>query len=357
MSGEDDGGLRIGRRRAVIGIVVAAALAGGALALIGGIADYHRMVDAVRSADARWLPVCVGGLMVAYVGYILAYRDIARVDGGPELPYRQVTQVVVVGLGATAVGASAGGLAVDFWALHRAGLDLHDSARRVLALNTLEWAALGGGATLAAIAVLAAPGEHAPPWMTVSWIVAVPACVAIGWWVSRGRRGERLSVVPEEDRDLTRSPRTWAPWAWLQVRRGFADAIGGLKVMGRLVAHPLRHAAGLVGFPVYWGGQLIVLAAALRAFGATLALSALVLAFATAYVASALPLPAGGAGGIEAAMTLTLHQVGIDLATAVVAVLVYRLVTFWAPIGPALLTVPRARRLSDELPEAARAPA
>lgn len=47
-----------------------------------------------------------------------------------------------MGFGAFFAGASVGGLAVDYWALRQAGATPHGSTRRVLALNTLEWAAL-----------------------------------------------------------------------------------------------------------------------------------------------------------------------------------------------------------------------
>jgi len=57
---------------------------------------------------------------------------------------------------------------------------------------------------------------------------------------------------------------------------------------------------------------------------------ALVLAYTTAYVVTALPLPAGGAGGIEAGVAFSLNAVGIALglggaiaATRLVSPLLY----------------------------------
>ena len=41
------------------------------------------MVQALRTADSAWFPVCLGGELLAYAGFIAAYRDVARVDGGP----------------------------------------------------------------------------------------------------------------------------------------------------------------------------------------------------------------------------------------------------------------------------------
>ena len=53
-------------------------------------------------ADGRWFAVCLAGELLAYAGYIAAYRDFARADGGPKLPLWTVTRVVVVGFGAQA---------------------------------------------------------------------------------------------------------------------------------------------------------------------------------------------------------------------------------------------------------------
>jgi uncharacterized membrane protein YbhN (UPF0104 family) len=78
-----------------------------------------------------------------------------------------------------------------------------------------------------------------------------------------------------------------------------------------VIGHPRHNTGALLGYPLYWAGDVLCLYAAVRAFGGHTALAPLVLAYASGYVASALPLPAGGAGGIEAALSLTLHLVGM----------------------------------------------
>ena len=85
--------------------------------------------------------------------------------------------------------------------------------------------------------------------------------------------------------------------------------------------------------------------AALRSVGETLTVPELLLAFAVGQVAMLLPLPLGGVGGVDAAMTYALTAVGVPLAPALVAVGVYRLFAFWAPTPPALaalVLLPRA---------------
>jgi uncharacterized membrane protein YbhN (UPF0104 family) len=92
---------------------------------------------------------------------------------------------------------------------------------------------------------------------------------------------------------------------------------------------------------------VVCLWAALNSIGESLPLPELVLAFATGHVAMVLPLPLGGVGGVDAAMTYALTTVGVALAPALVAVAVYRLFAFWVPTIPALaalLLLPRAGR-------------
>jgi hypothetical protein len=79
-----------------------------------------------------------------------------------------------------------------------------------------------------------------------------------------------------------------------------------------------------------------------------------VLAFATGYVATALPLPGGGSGGIEAALAFSLHAGGRALAPALLAALVYRFFTFWLPLLPALALLPSDQAAQQELPRFAR---
>jgi uncharacterized membrane protein YbhN (UPF0104 family) len=353
--GDDDGDEILGfdRRKALLAVGLAVVLAVAAFALIGQVADFGKLADAATKADKAWFPLALFGEVLAYVGYILAYRDVARVEGGPRLRLWTVTRVVGLGFGAFVVGSSAGGLAVDFWALKRAGLKAHDAARRVLALNTFEWGVLAWFAVLAAIAVLAGRGSGAPLSMTLAWLVVVPLCTAAAIYVSQPGRLERLEDLGlDVDRPGGPAPGRWARWLWDKAKAGFAAAIGGVGLVRHMIARPLRHFGGLLGFPLYWLGDLITLYAALRAFGAGIDPAPLVLAYTTAYVLTALPLPAGGAGSMEAVLAFSLHAVGIPLAPALLAAFVYRAFGFWLPILPAVALLPTIGRLNDELPEA-----
>jgi uncharacterized membrane protein YbhN (UPF0104 family) len=292
---------------------------------------------------------------MAYLGYILAYHELARAQGGPKLSYWTVSRVVALGFGATVIGSSAGGLATDFWALHRAGMPLHEAARRILALNTLEWAVLAVMATISAALVLGGVGSGAPLGMTLSWLIIVPLCILAAAWVSAPARSDRLSAVPPRvPWPRGRGFRAWLRFAARALRVGLADAIGGVVFVRWLILHPRLHPLGLLGYPIYWTGQLVVVYGALRAFDVNLGPAPLVLAFTTGYVVTALPLPAGGAGGIEAALAFSLHAVSVPLESALLAAVLYRVITFWLPLFPAMALLPTIRRLNEDLPRTPR---
>jgi uncharacterized membrane protein YbhN (UPF0104 family) len=344
----------IDRKKALLSVVLGLVLVVAAVAGIGQITSFHHMVTALRQADTKWFPVCLGGELLAYAGFIAAYRDVARVDGGPLFPLWTATRVVAIGFGAYALGTSAGSLGLDYWALHRAGETPHVAFRRVLALNTVEWMVLGIYACLAAV-VIAAGGGSAPRPMVLAWLIVVPACIVAAVWVSSPRRSARLTSLAREPVRLTRSPRTWLPWLWHGGRSVVSDAIGGVVIVRHLLAKWRTHLGGVFGFVVFWAGDITTLYAALRAFGVHPAVPALVLAYSTAYVVTMLPLPAGGSGGIEAGLAFSLNAVGIPLAQALVATLVYRFFTLWLPILPAALAATQVRALDQELPGIPRA--
>ena len=187
--------------------------------------------------------------------------------------------------------------------------------------------------------------------MTLSWLLIVPLCTAAAVYVSQpGRLGRLEELGGDVDRPDGRSPARWARWLWDKAKAGLGDAIGGVGLVRHMVARPLAHAGGLLGFPLYWLGDLITLYAGLRCFGVSVDATPLVLAYTTAYVLTALPLPAGGAGSMEAVIALTLHAVGVPLAPALLAAFVYRIFAFWLPIVPALALLPTVPKLTEELP-------
>jgi P-type Mg2+ transporter len=333
------------RRKVIFTAAAALLLAVLVVGLIGQVTSFRDMLNALDDANTWWFPACLAGEIAAYAGYIAAYRDIARVNGGPRFPLWTVTRIVGVGFGAFVAGSSFGTLGVDYWALYRAGDDTHTAVRRVLALNTLEWAVLAVAATISGALLLAGIGGEAPAAMTVAWVTVVPLCIVAAFWVTAPARVEQFTRVPAPDAHRR---------IWRAFRVALADAIGGVVLVRIILASPRRYPLAIAGFPIFWAGDIFTLYAALRAFDAHVALLPLIIAYTTAYVVTSLPLPAGGAGGVEAGLAFSLHAVGVDLAQALLATLVYRFFTLWLPLGVAAVALTQVRKLSDELPLVAR---
>lgn len=243
-----------------------------------------------------------------------------------------------------------GGLAVDYWALRRTGTRRTIATRRVLAVGTVEWVVLSLYACVAA-ALMLLTGRRAPLAMAVGWLTVVPACAAGAWWLTSPRRVRRF--VDLEDQRVGPAPaaglRRAGWWALGKLGMALDNAVSGVVLVRHLLAHPFRYRGGAVGYPIYWAGDMLTLYAAVRAFGGAVSPIALILAYATGYVITSLPLPAGGAGGVEAAVALALHAVGVSLASALLGVFLYRVITFWLPVLPALALIPSMRRLNASL--------
>lgn len=341
--------LGLNRNKAIITGIAGFLLAGTAIGLIAKAANFHKTLSALENASPWWFIACLAGELTAYTGYIFAYRDFARASHGPKLRWLDTSRVVGVGIGANILGATAAALAVDFWALNQSGAKTHESARRVLALNIMEWANLSVLAVIASIILLFGVGKGAPAAMTLSWIIVVPFCYVSARWFTSHKRVRRFTKLPPAPLAQRREPATWLPWLWGNIRKGFSDSIGGVAVVRHIMAHPLSYKAGNFGFFIYWVGHIFTLFASTRAFGYNIDIAPLVLAYATAYLLTILPLPAGGAGGMEAVLTYTLNLVGMPLHRALASALAFRFFTFWLPILPALILLPTAGGLKERL--------
>lgn len=291
----------------------------GVLVLVQRAAGFHQSLHRLRTAHPAWLIAAVGGEALSFAGFESALRELARFDRGPRLGHGGSLRLVFASLGAARVAAGApAGLAVLYSGLRKAGAGKDDAAVRVFALYALLFAIFGAGAWLAAVAVVAEAHSLVFPNLTLAWLIGVPLVLGSGAVI-------RAREPPPGARRLER---------WL--RRAAVDASAGLHVVGHLFAHPRAEAAALVAACVYWAGDALCLWAALRAFDLSLPPRLLVLAYATGYLSTLAPLPFGGVGTVEAAMTLALRGVGVPLSAGLLAVLAYRAINFWLPTLPGL---------------------
>jgi uncharacterized membrane protein YbhN (UPF0104 family) len=323
---------------AVVAVAAGASVATGfVLAASAGWPKVLRLVFA-RHAWI-WLAVCLASEVVAYLGYVLTIRDMARVDDGPEMDLAVSAKTVVAGFGVFAATRSSGGFAIDYWAFRRAGAAKRDAVSRVLALGFLEYAVLSFAALLASGALYWRLDGQAGDAVTLPSLAIVPL-ILFALWATSPKRADRLRRIDRR-----------AGW-W---RRTFANSVAGAYNVRALLFNPREHGAGVFGSGLYWAGDMLCLWAALQLVGGNrISVAALVLAYSGGYVLTRRALPAGGAGVVEVALTFALVGMGVRFVPALIGVLVYRLFNFWLPIVPALALMPTIRDLRTRFRRAER---
>ena len=307
-------------------------------AALGGLvwwAGWRAIVHAVSVENAWWFAVCAAGQLVAYLGYTLALRRVARAEGGVELDYPVAFGVVSVGFAPIFSANAAGGYSVDVATLRAAGLSRRKALTRVIALSALEYAVLAPAVAICGVLLVLHVAGTAEPDVALPWLAVVPGAIAFAWFTAP-RRADRYRYRADAGR----------------LRNAFAQAIAALRLLRRLI-DPTRHGTAVLGAAVYWCGDLLTLWAALQIFEVRLTLPELVVAYGTGWALTRRSLPLGGPGVVEIMLAWVLTWLGAHFASAAAAVVAYRLFNFWLANVPAAALLPFARRLRRRLGRAA----
>jgi uncharacterized membrane protein YbhN (UPF0104 family) len=301
-------------------IALGAMLSAAAIIGVSWAAGFGAVADRIRHVDASWLPLALAAEALAYVGYVLAYREVARVEDGPSMPHSKVLALVATGFG---VFIARGGFSVDLHAFKQEVSD-REARVRVLGLGALEYALLAPATCIVAILLLLDHVHKPAAGLTMPWAIAVPA-------------GGILALSALRLRDRLRGGKGW--------RDHVAQWLDSIHVLRQLFMR-LEHIAGPLGTGIYWFGDIACLAFCLRAYeGHFPSVAPLLVGYATGYALTRRTLPLAGAGAVEALLPFALLWTGTPLSAAVTAVLAYRIVNFWLPIVPAVFGL-RALRSS-----------
>jgi uncharacterized membrane protein YbhN (UPF0104 family) len=310
-------------------VLVAAVLAAAALVGLAWSIGFGRVLHGLVHPNWGWLAVAVAGEVVAYLGYTLAYREVARVEGGAELEVPKAAALVACGFGVFVHG---GGFALDRAALRQVGLSESDARRRVLGLGALEYAILAPATLVAAVLVLI-QHQSISASLTVPWIVGVPVGAALALMALRFR--SRIG-------------------RWRGVGKPLRHSLEAVGLVLNLLLRA-RNWLAFLGALAYWGGDVFCLWATLHAFSAhTPPVAQLIVGYSTGYAVTRRALPLGGAGVVEALLPYALGWLKIALAPALLAVFAYRLINLWLPIVPALAGLPTLRNLERAATPSAR---
>lgn len=292
------------------------------MAYVAGFGAVH---DRLRHAQWWWLAPAFGGVLLAFSGYLFAYRGINRVEDGPAMNPRALLAVVAAGFGGF---LAHGGTALDEFAMRAGGADKRDAKVRVSALAGFEHGILAFIVCPAAIIALALHQTVPRTDFTWPWAVIPP----IGFAVAVG--------LAERYRERLRDQDGWRGKVGV-----FFEAI---HLVFQILRRPRQHGAAVIGMLLYWGGDMFALWAATAAFGFDMTALSVIVALGTGMVFTRRTAPLGGAGIMLVALVPTLwNGAGVPFAAATLGVAAYRLFTLFAPMPAAFAALPQLRALRE----------
>ena len=307
---------------------LAVAVAGAALylvlpKLIAVLGAWPRL----STLNPVWFTACLAAELVSFTcNFALQRLALRTKDWFP---------VVAAGLTGNAVtnslpGGSAAGAAVQFHMLTTAGFDTDTAVGGLTAFSLLE---VGG---LLALPIFALPailgGAAVSPGLVHTALLGIAGFVLLAIFGV---------IILRTDRPLAALGRA-AQSLYNRVTRGRRPPVSGLDkrllaerdTIRAVLGKNWRQAAVLIAARL--GFDYGCLLAALRATGAEPQPSLVLLAYSAVGVIGLLPLTPGGLGIVEASLSGLLILAGVRAGYAVLAILAYRIASYWLPLlaGP-----------------------
>src|SRR4051794_13160910 len=260
-------------------------------------------------ADPAWVAAGIAFEVLSFAGYVALFWHVA---GGatPRIGPRASYEVALASTAATRLlpTAGAGGAALTFWSLRRAGQSTGAATRTLLTFLVVLYSVFLGALLLAGTLLAAhAVAGHVP--LQLSLIPAAAAAVAIALallFAARHARGHHDAPVARVRR----------------ATRALGGAVHDATVLVR------RPHVRLLGAPAWWGFDLLVIWATFNAFGSPPEPAVLVLGYFLGQVANTLPVPGAASGGMVGAFL----ALGMPAEVVLPAVLAYRAIAIWTPV-------------------------
>ena len=314
-------------RRLVQTILLVVVLLVGIYFLFPKLVGLGDSLSKLGDADLVWVLVAIGFCVVGIATYIALFKAVVGGDA-LRLTWGETYEINMAGVAATLLfsAGGAGGIALTYWALRKAGMERRDVGRRMVAFLALHYAfyplALIVFGVLLRTGVL--PGKHSVeltivPAAVAGLFIVLGALVAlipadVGRRVSDHFQGERTHAIVDT---IAKVPATLA--------EGLRFALG-------LFVHPRRGGLAVLGAAGFWAANIGILWASFRAFGIQTPVAVVVQGFFLGMVANLFPLAPAGVGAVDAGMIGAFVLFGIPEETVFPAILIYRLVAFWLPI-------------------------
>jgi uncharacterized protein (TIRG00374 family) len=320
------------RRRMLQTLVVVLLLIVAIYFLFPSLVGLEDAVAKVGDAKLGWVMVGVGFGFAMFGTYITLFRGVVGGDVMP-LTWKEAYEINMAALAASRLfsAGGAGGIALTYWALRKAGMDTRRSTQRMIVFLALQYTfyplAIIVCGILLRTGVLSGKSS--------AGLTIIPAAIA---GVVLGL-GVLVALIP---RDLERRIAGWAQGhrrvsLARRLARGPETVADGLRKAFDLMRHPKHGAGALLGAVGFWATQIAILWASFRAFDVSVPLAVLVMGFFLGMVANLIPFVPGGVGAVDAGLIGAYVLFGLPEATTFAAVLIYRLIAFWMPLPPGIV--------------------
>ncbi|HET7120475.1 MAG TPA: lysylphosphatidylglycerol synthase transmembrane domain-containing protein [Solirubrobacterales bacterium] len=319
-------------RRIVQTVVVVLLLLGAIYFIFPKLVGLGDALSRLDDADPLWVGIAIGFNVLAYATYIALFKAVV---GGDALRFTwlETYEINMAGVAATLLfsAGGAGGVALTYWALRKAGMGRRDVARRMVAFVSLHYAFYP--IALILFGVLLRTGVMNGKDSVE--LTIIPAGIAGLMLIL----GVLITLIP------TDLERRLLPFAHSERSRNLVQNIAkvpatlseGFRFALSLFAHPSRGGLAVIGAAGFWAFSIGVLWASFHAFGVHVPLAVVVQGYFLGMVANLFPLAPAGVGAVDAGMIGAFVLFGIPEETVFPAILVFRLVSFWMPIPPGIL--------------------
>jgi uncharacterized protein (TIRG00374 family) len=284
----------------------------------------------LHEAEPVWIVVAIGFCIASFGTYIALFKAVVGGDA-LRLTWLETYEINMAGLAAALLfsAGGAGGIALTYWALRKAGMARHEVGRRMVAFITLHYAFYPFALILFGILLRTGVmnGNHSVE------LTVIPAAVAgllmlLGVLIALIPPDLAARIAPfAEEHGGERAGSIAAGVARVPaiVGEGFRFAVS-------LFAHPRKGGLAVLGAAGFWATSIGVLWASFHAFGVHVPLAVVVQGFFLGMVANLFPLAPAGVGAVDAGMIGAFVLFGLPEDTVFPAILIYRLVAFWLPI-------------------------
>jgi uncharacterized membrane protein YbhN (UPF0104 family) len=282
----------------------------------------------LHTSHPGWIAAALVAEVVAMGAYARMQRQLLRSSGLRVALHRHVALAFAAhSLNETLPGGPAFSIRFNFQQMRRFG------ATPAVASWSLALSGVLSSAALAAVAVTGAVlSGGTPPWYRLAGLLAVAVLITVGIR-QVARRPEKLEPAIRALLAPLNRLRRRSPDEGLDRIRAFIAQLGAVRLT-------LGHGAAAAGLAVLnWAFDAFALWMCLRAVSdGPVGAGPMLLAFSAAMAAGTLTIVPGGLGVVDSALILGLVTGGVSTATAIAAVVLYRIITLGFVIGAGWIT-------------------